>query len=73
MHWQATQKKKNICIYIQIQNFEKKLTSMSPLGMASKSDGLIQPSITSQPPKFTPRTLELPLNPSTFIKQGIKK
>jgi hypothetical protein len=67
------EKEKYMYIYIQIQNFEKKLTSMSPLGMASKSDGLIQPSITSQPPKFTPRTLELPLNPSTFIKQGIKK
>lgn len=41
------------------------LTSMSPLRMPSKSEGLIQPSITNHPPKLTALTLELPCNPST--------
>lgn len=35
---------------------------MSPLGIPSNREGLIQPSTTNQPPKFTPLTLE---NPST--------
>lgn len=47
------------------QNLEKTLTSTSPLGMPSNSEGLIQPSTTSHPPKFTPLTLESPRNPST--------
>lgn len=52
--------------------FKKILTSISPLGMPSNSEGLIQPSTTSQPPKFTPLTLEPPLNPSTYSKQNIE-
>lgn len=47
------------------KNLDKKLTSMSPLGMPSNSEGLIQPSTTSHPPKFTALTLESPRNPST--------
>lgn len=35
---------------------------MSPLGIPSNREGMIQPSTTNQPPKFTPLTLE---NPST--------
>lgn len=42
---------------------------MSPLAMPSNKEGLIQPSMTSHPPKFTPLTLESPSNPSTWKKQ----
>lgn len=63
-----TQKTKNKRILkIKQENLERKLTSMSPLGMPSKSEGLIQPSTTNHPPKFTPLTLESPCNPSTWI------
>ncbi len=57
------------------QNLNKKLTSMSPLGMPSNSEGLIQPSTTSHPPKFTAFTLESPANPSTWEtnKNNIRK
>lgn len=51
------------------RNFWKKLTSISPLGMPSKSEGLIQPSTTNHPPKFTALTLESPCNPTTWINQ----
>ena len=53
----------------QIKHRNEKLTSMSPLGMPSNNEGLIQPSMTSQPPKFTPFTLESPRNPSTGFRQ----
>ena len=43
---------------------------MSPLGIPSNREGLIQPSTTNQPPKFTPLTLESPFNPSTSINQN---
>lgn len=46
----------------------KSLTSMSPLAMPSNKEGLIQPSITSHPPKLTPLTLDPPCNPSTSKK-----
>lgn len=36
-----------------ISKIEKLITKKSLLGMPSKRDGLIQPSVTSQPPRLT--------------------
>lgn len=41
------------------------LTSISPLGIPSNSEGLIHPSTTNHPPKLTALTFESPGNPST--------
>lgn len=49
------------------------LTSISPLGMPSNREGLIHPSTTNHPPKFTPLTFESPGNPSTKITSQKKK
>lgn len=43
---------------------------MSPLAVPPKSEGLIQPSITSHPPKFTSLALEPSSKPSTITNEA---
>lgn len=64
-------------ILMEMTNYERerereRLTSISPLGMPSKREGLIHPSTTNHPPKFTPLTFESPRNPSTKITKEKK-